>query len=46
MSECMQIAESIYEGVVKTSYKKPTREDAKHAGHNRLNKGEYSSSNN
>ena len=28
MFECMEIAESIYEGVVEPSYKKPTLSDA------------------
>ena len=36
----MEIAESIYEGVVETSYKKPTRADAKHSDHIRQNRGE------
>ena len=33
MFECMEIAESIYEGVLEPSYKKPTRADANRAGH-------------
>ena len=33
MFEHMEIAESIYEGVVEPSYKKPTRSDANRTGH-------------
>ena len=40
----MEIAESIYEGVVEPSYKKPTRADANHAGHSRHKGGEAASS--
>ena len=32
MFERMKIVESIYEGAVEPSYKKPTREDSNHAG--------------
>ena len=32
MFELMEIAESIYEGVVKPSYKKTTRTEANHTG--------------
>ena len=35
MFERMEIAESIYEGVVKPSYKKPTRAYANRAGNSR-----------
>ena len=37
--ERMEIDESIYEGVVETSYKKPTRADANRVGHSRNNGG-------
>ena len=40
MFERMEMEESIYEGVVEPSYKKPTREDSNHAGHSRKNRGE------
>ena len=40
----MGIAESICEGVVESSYKKPTREDANRSGHSRQNRGEAASS--
>ena len=39
MFERMYIAESIYEFVVKSYYKKPTRSDANHAGISRKMKG-------
>ena len=39
--ERMKIVESIYEGLVETYYKKPTRADAKFAGHSRKNRGEF-----
>ena len=35
MLERMKISESIHEGVVEPSYKKPTREDANRDGHSR-----------
>ena len=35
----MERAESLYEGVLEPSYKKPTREDANHAGHSRKMRG-------
>ena len=44
MFERMEIAESIYEGVVEPSYKKPTQEDANRADHSRQNRGEATSS--
>ena len=44
MFECMEIAESIYEGVVDHCYKKLTREDTKRDGRNREMRGEYASS--
>ena len=40
MLERMKIAESIHEGVVEPSYKKPTREDANRDGHSRKKIGE------
>ena len=40
----MEIAESIYKGVVEPSYKKPTRVDANCAGHIMNNIGESTSS--
>ena len=44
MFERMETAESIYKGVVETSYKKkPTREDAKCAGHSRNKRRESAS---
>ena len=39
MFEQMEIAESIYEGVVETSYKKPTRADANRAGNSSHKRG-------
>ena len=39
MFEHMDISESIYEGVVESSFKKPTRADANRAGHNRHKRG-------
>ena len=39
MLERMETAESIYEGVVEPSYKKPTRAYANHAGHSRNKRG-------
>ena len=44
MFEEMEVVESIYEGVVESSYKKSTRVDATHAGHRRENRGEDASS--
>ena len=44
MFERMEIADSIYEGVVEPSYKKPTRADTNRAGHRRKNRGEAASS--
>ena len=41
MFELMEISESIYEGVVETSYKKPTREASNRASHSRENRPEY-----
>ena len=35
MFERMEIAESIYEGVVEPSYNKPTQADVNHYGHSR-----------
>ena len=35
MFERTEIAESIYEGVVEPSYKKPTSEESNRAGHSR-----------
>ena len=43
MFECMEISESIYEGVVEPSYKKLTRADSNRAGHCRKNRGEAAS---
>ena len=43
MFEQIDIAESIYEGVVEPSYKKPTWEDANRASHNINNIGEAAS---
>ena len=37
MFECMEIAESIYEGVIEPSYKQSTREDYTRDGHSRQN---------
>ena len=45
MFECMKIAESIYESVVETSYKKTTRADDNHVGHKRKMRGETALSN-
>ena len=42
----MKIAESIYEGIVKTSYKQSTREDATRDCYRRLKRGKVTSSNN
>ena len=44
MFEPMEIAESIYEGLVETSYKKTTQSDANRAGHSRYKRGEAASS--
>ena len=33
MFECIEIAESIYEGIVDPSYKRPTRLDSNFSGH-------------
>ena len=44
MFEHMEITESIYEGVVEPSYKKPTRADAKRAYHRRQKRVEAASS--
>ena len=41
--ECMEIAESIYEGFVRTCYKKSTRAYAKNAGNIRKIRGEAAS---
>ena len=43
MFERMEISESIYEGIVETSYKNPIRADANRAGHSRQNRGEAAS---
>ena len=40
----MEITESIYKGVVETSRKKPTREDANVSGHSSQKRGEAASS--
>ena len=40
MFKQMDIFESIYEGVVESSYKKNSRAYAKFAGHSRQNRGE------
>ena len=45
MFESMEITESIYEGVVEPSYKKPTRADANRAYHNRDKREESDLSN-
>ena len=45
MFERMEISEYIYEGVVESSYKKPTREYAKRSGHIRNKRGESASYN-
>ena len=42
--ECMEIAESIYKGVVEPSYKKPTRSDSDRAGIIRKTREESASS--
>ena len=39
MFERMDVAESIYEGVVEPSYKKYTKAHATRAGHNKKNRG-------
>ena len=44
MFERMEIDESIYEGVLEPSHKKPTRVDANRAGHSRQKRGESASS--
>ena len=44
MFERMEIYESIYEGVVEPSHKKPTQADANRAGHIRHKIGEAASS--
>ena len=44
MFERMEIADSIYEGVVEPSYKKPARADTNRSGHRRKNRGEAASS--
>ena len=44
MFERMEIAESIYKGVVEPSYKKPTREDSNRSGHRRQKRVEAASS--
>ena len=44
MFERMETSESIYEGLVEPSNKKPTREYANRAGNSRQNRGEASSS--
>ena len=43
MLEQMEIAESIYEGIVEPSYKKVTREDANRACNSSQNRGESAS---
>ena len=45
MFKHMDIAESIYKGVVEPSHKKTTRSDANRAGHSRLSRGEAALSN-
>ena len=40
MFDSMEISESIYEGVVELSYKKPTLSDAKRSGHSRIKRVE------
>ena len=40
MFECMEIAESLYEGVVEHSYKQYTRADCNRSGHSRQKRGE------
>ena len=40
MFDCMEIAESVYEGVVETSYKKSTRADTNRSGHSKHKRGE------
>ena len=42
MFDRMKIVEYIYEFLVETSYKKPTREDANRAGHSRNKRVEVS----
>ena len=44
MFERMEIAESIYYGVVEPSYKEPTWAYANRAGHSRQKRGEVASS--
>ena len=39
MFDCMEISESIYEGVEGCSYKKPTRVDANRSGNSRQKRG-------
>ena len=45
MFECMEISESIYEGVVYPSYKKPTQADDNRSSHRRNKRREAASSN-
>ena len=40
----IETIDSIYEGVVEPSYKRPTQADANHAGHSRHKRGEVASS--
>ena len=40
MFECMEIVEKIYEGVVKTFYKKTTKVDDNRSGHRKQKRGE------
>ena len=44
MFECMEITDSIYEGILETFYKKTTRADANRADHSRNKRGESASS--
>ena len=44
MFERMEIDESIYEGIVEPTYRKPNRSDVNHASHSRQNRGESASS--
>ena len=44
MFECMEITDSIYEGILETFYKKTTRADANCADHSRNKRGESASS--
>ena len=43
MFECMEMSESIYEGVVEPSYKKPTREDTNRSGPTNKMRGQSAS---